>query len=470
MVYCLPHIEHSKVNEAEMSSKEKYYRINGGKPLNGEISVSGAKNAITKQLVASVLTSEPCIFHNVPKISEVETVLNILTEIGTSYEWLSRSTLKVRTNKIINTRISQDFQHYNRIPILLIGPLLHRAGRAHVPIPGGCKIGSRPVDFHINALKSMGANIDSNEQYYEASSNSPSGFGLEIPHAKGNGPNLVHINLPYPSVGATENIILSAVLAQGTTVISNAATEPEIWDTISFLKKMGAKIIKEGERNIAVSGVASLRGAEHHTIPDRIETASFASLAIATNGRIFIKNAVEDDLISFLKVFRSIGGGYEPYADGMMFFRSSKNIQPIHIETDVHPGFMTDWQQPMAVALTKAEGLSVIHDTVYENRFGYTESLKKMGADIDLAPFCLGTPCRFQSKRHLHSCVIKGPSKFSGSIINIPDLRAGFAYVIAALISDGESTVTGIEYLERGYAHVPEKLRTLGAQIDIGTN
>ena len=450
-----------------MLPDRRYYKITGKAPLSGEVSVTGAKNAITKQLVASLLTTEPCIFNNVPKIKEIDKVLEMLGELGSVYEWLDEHTLKIQTLEIKYARVNPRFQRYNRIPILLLGPLLHRVGRASVPIPGGCKIGSRPVDFHLLALESMGARISSpDNKDYDAMGNGPTGKGLVLPSSIP-GQGIINIVLPYPSVGATENIILAAVLAKGVTSIFNAAIEPEVWDTIIFLQKMGAKIRKDGDRCITINGVEGLNGASHHTIPDRIEAASFASLALATNGRIFIRNASDEHMASFLYKFSLAGGGYECCADGMMFFQSKQNIQPVHIETDVHPGFMTDWQQPLAVALTQANGTSVIHETVYEKRFDYTSDLNTMGAKTDLLPFCLGASCRFHDKNYFHSCVISGPSKLSGSKIHIPDLRAGFAYIIAALIAEGTSCISGIEYLERGYANIPEKLAAIGAKIEV---
>lgn len=436
-----------------MTNDAKFFRIKGGVKLQGEIKIAGAKNALTKQLVASLLTTEPCVFTNVPRITEIDKVLEMLSGIGSQYEWLNGQTLRIQTPKILNARVDQKFQKYNRIPILLLGPLLHRTGEATVPIPGGCKIGSRPVDLHITALESMGANISTTGLNYKAHSNSLAG---------------TDIILTYPSVGTTENIILSAALARGTTTIHNAAIEPEIFDTILFLNKMGAKIEKFPEKRcIVIKGVKFLRGTTHHTIPDRIEAASFATLALVTNGQIKIKNAVEKHLTAFLNVFIGVGGAYVVKNDGIVFLRKTPKLAAVGIETDVHPGFMTDWQQPFAVILTQADGISVIHETVYEKRFDYVKTLNDMGAEIELVGYCLGQPCRFQKRSYLHSCIIKGPTKLHAKIIKIPDLRAGFAHVIAALIAEGTSDIYGIDQLERGYANVARKLESIGAQIEV---
>lgn len=432
---------------------EKVYSIEGGRPIAGTVSIGGAKNAISKQLIASLLTDQACVFTNVPRISEIEVLLDMLSEVGTRFEWLGQNTLQVQTSSIANPSISQKHSGVNRIPILLLAPLLHRAGEVTVPVVGGCRIGARPVDFHITALKSMGAEIEYGAERYVARCTKLRGKT---------------IHLPYPSVGATENIIIAGVLAQGTTVIKNAAVEPEIIDTILFLQKMGALIQVDVDRRIIIEGVGRLEGAEHHTITDRIEAASFAAAAVACDGRVKILNAQQEHMITFLNEIRKVGGGFAADGDGITFFRHHPNLSATHIETDVHPGFMTDWQQPFVVLLTQAVGVSVIHETVYEDRFGYTRILQRMGANIDVARACLGRkPCRFADQDFNHSCIVKGPSPLRGQDMVIPDLRAGFANIIAALVADGVSNIRGIRYIERGYAQVAEKLASIGAAIQV---
>jgi UDP-N-acetylglucosamine 1-carboxyvinyltransferase len=433
------------------------YVIEGGRKLGGTVAVQSAKNAIGKQLIASLLTDEPCTFYNVPRITEIDAILDMLGDTGTHHEWLDSSTLVVQTPSIAKTTVSQKYSGFNRSPILMLGPLLQRAGESTVPFIGGCQIGPRPVDFHINALEAMGANIETTEEGYVARTTSASGrlHGTTI-------------NLPYPSVGATENVLTTATLAEGTTVISNAAIEPEVVDTILFLQKMGAHIHIDTDRRIIVEGVSTLHGASHSSIPDRIEAASYAAAAVATDGRITVRNARQVDMISFLNALRRVGGGFEVDSDGITFFRTGIGLRPVHLETDVHPGFMTDWQQPFVVLLTQASGVSVVHETVYENRFGYTDTLRVMGADIDLTSACLGSkPCRFTNKDHMHSAIVRGVTKLRGACVEIPDLRAGFAYVIAALVADGASEISGLRYIERGYAGLSEKLEAIGAAIDV---
>jgi UDP-N-acetylglucosamine 1-carboxyvinyltransferase len=258
---------------------------------------------------------------------------------------------------------------------------------------------------------------------------------------------------------------LGASLATGTTVIKNAAIEPEIEDLALFLQAMGAVIYQDVNRTWIVEGVKNLHGAHFKIMNDRIEAASFASLAIANKGDIFIRGAEQRYLITFLNWVKKIGGKFEILNDGIRFFDSTK-LKGVALETDVHPGFMTDWQQPFNIVLTQAEGVSIIHETVYENRFGYIDALNKMNAKIYLFRECLGSrPCRFSHKDFLHSAIIVGPTPLKGAKIQVPDLRAGFSYLIAALIAEGESELTGIETIERGYEGLKERLINLGAKI-----
>jgi UDP-N-acetylglucosamine 1-carboxyvinyltransferase len=231
---------------------------------------------------------------------------------------------------------------------------------------------------------------------------------------------------------------------------------------------MGALIRVDVDRRIIVEGVTRLRGATHHTLTDRIEVASFAAATVACGGRSKVWHAQQEHIIPFLNELRKVGGGFEVERDAITFFRQTGQLRATHVETDVHPGFVTDWQQPFVVLLTQSEGVSVIHETVYETRFGYTKTLRDMGASIDLASACLGSkPCRFAHHDHLHSCIVRGPMKLKGRAIEIPDLRAGFAYLIAAMVAEGVSEVSGIRYVERGYAAVPEKLRGLGVSLEV---
>ena len=429
------------------------FRITGGKPLHGKVRLSGTKNLISKLMVASTLSEKESVFTNAPlHLGETDITEEIIRALGTTTTESddSNGTLHVHTSQFSTHEVPERFALLNRIPILLIGPLLHRTGKASVPIPGGDKIGARPVDFHINALEKMGARVQLKNHFY---------------HCEADGLKGERIELPFPSVGATENIIIAATLAQGTTIIDNAAVEPEIIELVKFLQKMGAIISIGTNRRIIIEGVLSLHGAEHHIMPDRIEAASFACAAVASKGDVFIQDADQSAMLAFLNAMRRAGGDFDISDDGIRFYYKEK-LKAIAIETDVHPGFMTDWQQPWVLMMTQAEGLSVVHETVYENRFGYVTELRKMGAHIELYNSCLGgSECRFTTLANPHSSVIFGPTKLKGAEIVIPDLRAGFVYLIAAALATGESTITGIHHVERGYEHIEQKLRGLGVDI-----
>jgi len=388
--------------------KSQQFIIRGGYPLRGKIRLSGAKNAATKMMVASLLTEEEVILENCPDLGDVQITAELCKAVGSEIK-RDGNTLKIKTPKITNHRV-KELSRKNRIPILALSPLLHRFGKAEVPIVGGDKIGHRPVDFHLSALYQMGAGIEETKSSYRAKADDLKG---------------VNIKLAYPSVGATENIILAGTLAKGKTIISNAAVEPEILDLIKMLQKMGAIIELGTNRKI------------HRVLPDRNEAVSFAIMAIATNGDIVVEDAQQINLITFLNTVRKIGGEFEVEKDAIRFFRAGQ-LKPIELETDTHPGFMTDWQQPTVVLLTQANGTSVIHETVYEDRFGYTNELKKMGADITVFTKCLGEKsCRFNERNHPHSAVIKGPTPLKGTEMQIENIRAGCAHVIAALIAKG---------------------------------
>ena len=429
-------------------------RITGGAPLNGEVRVSGAKNAATKELVAALLTSESVTLTNVPDIGDVDVTVEMLEGLGAKVA-RTGDTVTVDASGMNTSSVTEAFSKKNRIPILLFGPLLSRFGAAEIPSLGGCNIGKRPVDFHLDALRAMGADIDCSNGMYVAKSEGGRLHGTVI-------------ELPFPSVGATENVMLSAVLAKGTTVIRNAAIEPEIHDLAMLLQSMGAIIQLDVNRTWVIEGVESLHGAVHRVIPDRIEAASFAVAAVLTKGDVTILGAKQEHMLSLLNALRRVGGEFEILENGIRVFRTG-DIKAATVETDVHPGFMTDWQQPFLILLTQAVGVSIVHETVYENRFGYTEALKKMGANIQIHTDCLGSKdCRYKNRNHPHSAVIVGPTPLKAADIEIPDLRAGFSYLVAALIAEGTSTITGVETIKRGYERIVEKLKALGAKVEEG--
>ena len=424
--------------------------IKGGRPLKGEVEVRGSKNVASKLMIASLLTEKPCVIENVPLSQETEITRELCESIGSRVEFGENSLLKIETPHIKTSRIA-GLSRRNRIPILALAPLLHRKGVAEVPVLGGCPIGHRPINFHIEALSLMGAKIERRENSYYA----------EAPELHG-----AEIEFPYPSVGATENIILAASLARGRTFIKNAAMEPEILNLIQMLQQMGAKISFDiKSRAIEIEGVKNLQGVRVRVIPDRNEIASFASAALATDGEIFIKDVQEDYLTSFLQKINEIGANFKSESGGIKFW-GRRPYRAVSITTAPHPNFMTDWQQPFAVLLTQASGESIIHETVYEDRFEYVKDLNKMGAQVEVSKDCpVEDPCRFLGLGFGHTAKISGFADLRGAEIAMTDIRAGMAHIIAALVAEGESVISGVEHVDRGYEKIDERLRALGADI-----
>lgn len=430
-------------------------KIRGGRPLTGRVEVKGAKNLATKAMVASLLGETESVLRDVPDISDVQVVRSLLEVHGVAIEDDGEGVLRLDPSGAVSAHFEEIDAHAgaSRIPILFCGPLLHLLGQAFIPDLGGCRIGDRPIDFHLDALRAFGATVDK----------LPSGIRLSAP----NGLHGADITLPYPSVGATEQVLLTAVRAKGTTELRGAAIEPEIMDLIAVLQKMGAIISYEPNRVIFIEGVDSLRGYDHRCIFDRNEAASWACAALATDGDIFVGGAKQPEMLTFLNVFRKAGGDFDIAEDGIRFRRGGE-LKPVVVETDVHPGFMTDWQQPLIVALTQADGTSTVHETVYENRLGFTQALNKMGADIVVHPEGIASPDRRVARRALEqAAVINGPTPLHGADVVVPDLRGGYSYVIAALAAEGESTVRNVEIIRRGYEKFLDKLTALGADFDV---
>ncbi|NJQ01793.1 UDP-N-acetylglucosamine 1-carboxyvinyltransferase [Streptomyces zingiberis] len=439
-----------------MTGTDDVLLVHGGTPLEGEIRVRGAKNLVPKAMVAALLGSEPSRLRNVPDIRDVRVVRGLLQLHGVTVRPGEAGELVLDPSHVESANVADIDAHAgsSRIPILFCGPLLHRLGHAFIPGLGGCDIGGRPVDFHFQVLREFGAVIEKRAD----------GQYLEAPHRLRG----TKIRLPYPSVGSTEQVLLTAVLAEGVTELSNAAVEPEIEDLICVLQKMGAIISMDTDRTIRITGVDKLGGYNHAAVPDRLEAASWASAALATEGNIYVRGAQQRSMMTFLNTYRKVGGAFEIDDEGIRFWHPGGPLNAIALETDVHPGFQTDWQQPLVVALTQASGLSIVHETVYESRLGFTSALNQMGAHIQLYRECLGgSDCRFGQRNFLHSAVVSGPTKLQGSDLVIPDLRGGFSYLIAALAAQGTSRVHGIDLINRGYENFMEKLRALGADVEL---
>jgi UDP-N-acetylglucosamine 1-carboxyvinyltransferase len=436
-----------------MTEDDGTFTIRGGRPLAGRIAIQGSKNSVPKTMVAALLTDEICRITNVAHVRDVGIAAQLIELLGGEVKTTDD---EVVVSAAVLTQPNEDdlsrLHALSRIPVLVCGPLLHRLGWASIHRPGGCEIGGRPIDMHIEALRAFGAHVVDE------------GHQLTLRADRLHGAN---IELPYPSVGATEQVLLTGVLADGDTELTNAAIEPEIMDLITVLVKMGAIISVLPGRVVRIQGVPRLRGFTHRSMPDRLEAASWACAALATDGRITVSGVGQlDMMITFLNTFRRAGGDFDVDDDEITFYRLGGPLQPLAIETDVHPGFMTDWQPPLVTALTQAQGMSVVHETVYENRLGYTAALNQLGARIQTFRDCLGSrPCRFGHRQHSHSAVVVGPTELRGGELIVPDLRGGFSYVIAAAVARGSSVIHNAGLIDRGYHSFRQKLEAVGAQI-----
>jgi len=421
-------------------SESTAYVIEGGEPLRGSIPVSGAKNAVLKLMAAAVLCGEPCTIGNAPRIADVEYILETLRDLGAEACWAGEHTLRIHASELDWDFIPLEAAKRLRASFVLLGPMLGRRRKVIIPNPGGDRIGRRPVVVHVDALRALGAEIDYKWGYYFA--RAPLGL-------KG-----THLRLAEASVTGTENVLMSAVLAEGRTIITNAAAEPEVDNLIEFLNAMGGRVQRLGEdaHTIIVDGVPpdSLHGASVDVIPDRIEAGSFAVAAAITGGELLLDGARADHLEAFIGALRHTGvevscepGGVR--VSGKPPFREHR------ITTAIYPGFPTDLQAPFSLALVEADGVSTIKENLYEDRFDYAAALQRMGANIHV----------FDA----HTAAIYGPCQLRGSDVEIPDLRAGATLVLAALAAEGTSVITGIEHVERGYEDMVGKLSRVGARI-----
>jgi len=431
------------------------YTISGGGPIVGEIKCMGAKNLATKAMIASILADGKTYLHNVPNIGDVEITEHMLTAVGVKIKRLDDGVVEIDPSTLFSSAVTLPDSRTNRIPILLLSILLHKFGHACVPIMGGDEIGKRNVNFHVEAIEKFGAKVLYDGKQYTAHTE----FGLEG----------CQINLLYPSVGATETCLFLAVLARGTSVIRNIALEHEITELISMLRSMGAIIFFESDRTLLIHGVKTLNGTSMYMIGDRIEAASWAVLACASNGRIQVSGVRPDLLGNFLSYYTMVGGGYNLSGpETIEFYRKAPKLSPVVIETEVHPGFATDWQQPFATLLTQAHGMSVIHETVHEQRFGYLDVLNKLGAKAQVVKGCLGSaPCRYKGHNYEHSALIHGFTELEAidEPIKVPDLRAGLAYLIAAALAKGTTTLVSADKIERGYGNLIHKLRNVNLNL-----
>ncbi|CAN5613446.1 UDP-N-acetylglucosamine 1-carboxyvinyltransferase [soil metagenome] len=434
------------------SSPPPSWRIDPVGPLRGDVVVKGSKNAVTKHMVAAVLGRTPSTLRNCPAIGDVDITAGMLRDLGATVEvdgTDGHDEVVVHAAALDTGRVPVSYGGLNRIPILLVGPLLHRMGEAFVPLVGGDRIGPRPLDFHVGCLESMGAEVQMTHE------------GLEVKARRLHG---ARVRLPFPSVGATETVLLTAVLAEGRTVLENSATEPEVIELALFLQRMGARIELRPDRRFVIEGVERLAGAEHRLDGDRIEAFSYLAAGLATGGRVRVHGCQQGRLVTAITTLQRMGARFEITDEWVAV--DAEALRPSVVQTDTHPGFMTDWQSPLVVLFTQCEGMSVLHETVYEDRFPYVAALQDMGAEIELYDSCLGgRDCRFNESTAMHSAVVKGRSALRGAEITVPDIRGGFAYVIAAAAADGSTLLHDTHHLERGYHRPLEAFGALGLHV-----
>ena len=406
--------------------------VRGGKPLHGNVTISGAKNAALPVLTAALLTEETCTFSNIPDLVDIKTTYKLLRNMGVEIE--GNGTIQISAEKITNSEAPYDLVKTMRASILVLGPLVARMGKARVSLPGGCAIGARPVNLHIKALQDMGASVELHGGYIEAKADRLKG---------------ADIYFDLPTVTGTENIMMAAVLADGTTVLNNAAREPEIVNLAEGLKSMGAKISGAGTDVITITGVTSLKAAEASIIPDRIEAGTFMIAAGITNGEIKILGCNPQHLEALINKLRDTGMTITVIDGGLKVSAGSK-IQSVDVKTIPYPGFPTDLQAQIMAYMAIGSGLSVITETVFENRFMHVSELIRMGADITIQG---------------GSAIVRGVPALYGAQIMATDLRASASLILAALVAEGTTEISRIYHIDRGYESIEKKFSALGADI-----
>jgi len=410
--------------------------IIGGRRLEGKVRISGAKNAVLKLMTASLLAKNQCLIRNVPRIRDVETMIGVLQGLGAEVSWADETSLLIDTTKGISHETPEQYVREMRASVQVMGPLLTRLGKVKLFQPGGCVIGQRPIDLHLKGLVALGAEVFEEHGYVYVEANNLRG---------------AEIHLDFPSVGATENIMAAAILAEGTTVIRNAAKEPEIIEEQNFFNRLGARIRGAGTDTIRIEGVTELNDKEidYMVIPDRIEAGTFMVAAAITGGDVTLEEVIPEHVEALTFKLREVGVEIITDEDRIRV-RADHRLKPVDVMVLPHPGFPTDLQPQVTAMLTIADGTSVITENVFGSRFRYVDELIRMGAMI-----------RVESR----SAIVKGVNALSGAAVYAPDLRAGAALVIAGLVAEGKTTIDGLQYLDRGYEKIEWKLAQLGADI-----
>lgn len=412
------------------------YIMKGGKPLTGEVNISGAKNAALGILAASIMTDETVTLENLPDVRDIRVLLQAMQEIGAKVEYVDRNTVKINGSEITSISIDYEFIRKIRASYYLLGALLGKYRKSQVALPGGCNIGSRPIDQHIKGFKALGASVSIEQGM----------IATEAEELIG-----THIYMDVVSVGATINVMMAAAMAEGKSIIENAAKEPHIVDVANFLNSMGANIKGAGTDVIRVQGVEKLHGTVYSIIPDQIEAGTFMCMAAATQGDVVIKNVIPKHLEAISAKLIEMGACVEEYDDAVRVYTKKDRLGPTHIKTLPYPGFPTDMQPQIATLLALSEGSSIVTESIFENRFKYVDELARMGAKITVEG---------------NTAFIEGVQELSAAKVSAPDLRAGAALVMAGLVADGITIVDQIEYIQRGYEAFEEKLRGLGAVIE----
>ena len=431
------------------------FKITGGVKLTGSVRIGGAKNASYKIMIASLLAKSESRLLNFSRISDVELVAKIIEYLGAKVKHSGERSIFIDPETLKDFRIAPAHGEQGRFSTMFIPVLLHRFGRAVVPAPGGDKIGQRPLDRHFDGLEALGAKIKIENGMYVAEAKELKAAEYEFVKNTHTG---------------TETLIMAAVLAKGKTVLKNAAAEPEIDDLIEYLNKMGAKIERVKARTIVIEGVSALTGTIHQIMPDRNEAVSYACAALATKGDIVIENARKKDLSAFLEKLNEVGAGFETGNYGIRFFYQQP-LRATAITTQIEPGFMTDWQPLWATLMTQAAGQSIIHETIYPERFQYVPDLQKMGAKIELFQPKVKDPNKFYNfdlkteKFGNHAIKIFGPTKLKAAQMSVRDLRHGATLILAAMTAQGESTIDNIDQVDRGYEDLDLRLNSMGAKI-----